>query len=282
MRMIQWFFPICLRRLLFPKRLAARDRLASVLLCFLLAFVAGYGQKAHPSMLRIDDYGLHYKGDTLHPGQDTTRWIAILGPPSRVVNKREMSLSRLIWDDLGIAVETGSIVSDKAIVARSFFFFCNLKNCKEGLEGKIYDHWSSGYSGLFTKKKENEWRESGTDEITIEFAKTKNDPSNYIYTYSTLRKVYLDGIPLNRHSKIETLNPKRKAANLSLFRMGGWPWSPPNLALLTEKPRTSVTEPGQYMAIRKIETKPISWFKMIHYGWYGNLMYLVMVGTVSK
>ena len=186
-------------------------------------------------------------------------------------------MARLIWDDLGIAVETGNYLHDKRIIYQVLFFFCNLKNCEEGVHGSMFDHFSSGYTGLLTKKMERKWRKEGTEEELIAYSKKKNDPSNYIYTYSTLRKIYLNGTPINRDVKIETLNPIRKKAGLSQFRFGQWPFLGTHGVVVPENEQTKKTYPGNYRA--DVTTKPTSsnWDLVIHYGGYYNLLYLMMV-----
>lgn len=247
---------------------------------FLALLFACNGLSAQSSTFEIDDCGVKYQGQRLQIGQDTSAWIAVLGPPTRRRIDAEVGLGILDWDPLGVGVTIGDKFDDLATVSDAYFFFMNNRS-KEGDSCRMgnWMFFPFGFIDPYVGKRSPEKMKELMAEIPEmnQPPYRMTDPDLHFYTQSTLRSITMDGLVITPSSTIQSINRYRKEARLEPFvycNFGTMVMS------MVETP-DSVYDPkiqyGFYRAtLSPNRCQEHRWEKVLYYSPFHNLVYLFL------
>lgn len=247
---------------------------------FLALLFACTGLSAQTITIEIDDCGVLYQGQRLQLGQDTSTWIAVLGPPTRRRIEPDQGLGILDWDHLGVGVTLDDDFKDLATVCDAYFFFMNYHS-KEGDSCKMGNwlffpfEFHDPYIGKRSPEKMKELMEQIPEMSQPPFRMT--DPDQHFYTHTTLKSITVDGIEINPHSKIESINRKREKARQEGFEYCNFG---PYVFSTGETP-DSVYDPKSQSGFYLVAPRPNrcqthEWEKLLYYSPYHNLVYFFL------
>lgn len=233
-------------------------------------------QSPDRSTIYLDSCGIHAFGHTLQPGQDTSAWVAALGKPSRRKMGDTTSVWTFSWDHLGMTAMIEEKQGDRSKVNIVFLFFRNLED-REGRKNVIGDIFSSRYRGHYSRAEQRRDRALYGDDV-VAGQLWGNDPRHYIYTYSTLPKLRLDGMPLTRRSQIEDINASRTRSGRMPFWYKGTSWVLFNTPSNAEALNLPVgdTRPGYYETRSGGLCEGHGWWMSLYYSNMRRLYYVVL------
>jgi hypothetical protein len=185
-------------------------------LVWMLALLAApiWAYTISPKAVRVDAKGIHIQGKTVHLNQDSSVWIAALGPPSRRVQSISWKggIKYLVWDHLGIAVEYYGYTGQVASVRYVFFFFLPVRAINweraMGIDGGRHMYYSPR---RYTPRKVAKLSQR-YDPASLWEKVYKSDPLNYPYTFRKQRLIDLAGIRVGYHSRLEAIQAHRNDA----------------------------------------------------------------------
>lgn len=247
----------------------------------LLVAIAVIGMALRPSpckaqlskAIALDSCGLHIMGHVLQPGQDTSAWISALGAPTRRSNDELNAVWFYSWDHLGLAIMMEDDGEGLSKVARVFLFFRNLDDT-ERRANAIGDYFSIGYQGYYSKAELRKLRKSYGKEGYAQLL-ADNDPKRYVFTATTIPSLQVDGMVIDRESKIASINAARTQNGNMPFWYQGVDWVFPE-GISDEVAATTVTQMGYYAARSGPLCAGNGWWLKLHYSSFGRLYYLVM------
>lgn len=223
--------------------------------------------------IALDSCGLHVSGRVLQPGQDTSAWISALGAPTRRSNEELNAVWFYSWDQLGLTIMMEDDDDGLSKVARVFLFFRNLDDT-EGRANAIGDYFSIGYQGHYMKAELRKLRKIYGKEGYAQLL-TDNDPKRYVFTATTIPSLQVNGLAIDRESKIAGINAARVRSGYMPFWYQGVDWVFPE-GISNEVAATTVTQMGYYAARSGPLCAGNGWWLKLHYSSFGRLYYLVM------